>query len=332
MFAGGSHPSFALAATMLDHLAEVAISARQVGRITEEVGAEMTRQRDLQTARFQDRTLPAAVAGIPSLAVVEIDGGRFQARDPAAGSGPGAHGVGWKEDKVACLVTMTGAASDHDPHPDLPACFTDKPGVARLVKGLTSQGSLSELTDAADRDETPAAPPPATAPPAPPPPWPPHPLVRTTVATTRDCDALGPMVAAEAHARHFDRAPRQVVLGDGGKWIWGIQKLYFSKYTPIVDFVHVLSYIYLVAKAVATSPTEHWETYLRWARACWQGTVATVITELNSWRDRLGPIPADEDVPKTDPRHVVAATLGYLENNQSRMNYPHYCPWHENLH
>jgi hypothetical protein len=70
VFAGGSHPSFALAATMLDHLADVKISARQVGRITEEIGAEMTRQRDLQTARFQDKTLPAAVAGSPSLAVV----------------------------------------------------------------------------------------------------------------------------------------------------------------------------------------------------------------------------------------------------------------------
>jgi len=332
VFAGGSHPSFALAATMLDHLAEVAISARQVGRITEEVGAEMTRQRDLQTARFQDRTLPAAVAGIPSLAVVEIDGGRFQARDPAAGSGPGAHGVGWKEDKVACLVTMTGAASDHDPHPDLPACFTDKPGVARLVKGLTSQGSLSELTDAADRDETPAAP--RRRLPRRPrrrrghptrwcgPPWP------RPATVTRWGPWWRPRRTPATSTAPRARSSWATAANGSGEF----RSFTFRKYTPIVDFVHVLSYIYLVAKAVATSPTEHWETYLRWARACWQGTVATVITELNSWRDRLGPIPADEDVPKTDPRHVVAATLGYLENNQSRMNYPHYCPWHENLH
>ena len=50
----------------------------------------------------------------------------------------------------------------------------------------------------------------------------------------------------------------------------------------------------------------------------------TVLTELNRWRDHLGPIPEDEDVPKTDPRKVVATTWGYLENNRPRMNYPHY--------
>jgi hypothetical protein len=309
---------------MLDKLAEVALSDRQVGRITAEIGSEMARQRDLKTARFQNKTLPAAVAGIPQVAVVEIDGGRFQARAAAAGRGPGAHDVAWKEDKVACLVTMTGETFDHDPHPDLPACFTEKPAVTKLIKELTSRGSLSELTDPSGDDETPEPRVLVAETPDPPPPWPPQPLVRTTVATTRDCEALGPMAAAEAHARHFDRAPRRVFLGDGGKWIWGIQKTYFAKYTAIVDFIHVLSYLYLAAKAVGTSATEHWETYLRWAKACWQGDVETVLTELSRWRDQLGPIPDDEEVPKTDPRQVVATTWGYLENNRARMNYPHY--------
>jgi len=325
VFAGGSHPSFEMAAKALEKLADVKVSDRQLGRITEEIGTEMTRQRDLKTTRHQEKTLPVAVAGIPSLVVVEIDGGRYLARDPAAGTGPGAHGVGWKEDKAACLVTMTGAVFDHDPHPDLPTCFTDKKSVAKLVKGLTSQGSLSELTDASGGDETPelsvfaAADTPTTRPK-----WPPKPLVRTSIATIRDCDALGPMVAAEAHARNFDRAPRKVFLGDGGKWIWGIQKTYFSKYTAVVDFVHVLSYVYLAAKAVCTSSDEHWETYLRWASACWQGNVETVITELTRWRDHLGLILDDEKLPKTDPRKVVATTLGYVENNRSRMNYAQY--------
>jgi hypothetical protein len=325
VFAGGSHPSFEMGVKALDKLAAVKISDRQLGRITEEIGTEMTERRDLKTARHLEKTLPVAVAGIPSLVVVEIDGGRYLARDPAAGTGPGAHGVGWKEDKVACLVTMTGAAFDHDPHPDLPGCFADKKSVAKLVKGLTAQGSLSELTDASVGDETPeltvvtATDTPSTRRE-----WPPEPLVRTSIATTRDCDALGPMVAAEAHVRNFERAPRKVFLGDGGKWIWGIQKTYFSKYTAVVDFVHALSYMYLSAKAVGTSSGEHWETYLRWASACWQGDVETVIAELARWRDHLGPIRDDEELPKTHPRKVVATALGYLENNRSRMNYAQY--------
>lgn len=314
-----------MAVTALEKLAEIKISGRQLGRITEEIGTEMARQRDLKTACHQRKTLPVAVAGVPSLAVVEIDGGRYQARDPAAVAGPGAHGVGWKEDKVASLVTMTGTTFDQDPHPDLPTCFTDKKGVAKLVKGLTSQGSLGELADASGGDETPELTVvDAIDPPAPPPSWPPKPLVRTTVATTHDCDALGPMVAAEAHARHFDDAPRRAFLGDGGKWIWGIQKTYFSKFTPIVDFVHVLAYLYLAAKAVGTSPDEHWKTYLGWATGCWQGKVEAVIDELTRWRDRLGVIVAGEELSKTDPRRVVATTLGYLENNRLRMKYPEY--------
>jgi hypothetical protein len=315
-----------MAATALEKLAEVKISDHQVNRITQEIGAEMARQRDLRTARFQAKTLPAAVAGIPSLAVIEIDGGRYQARDPAAGSGPGSHGLQWKEDKFACLVTMTGTTHDHDPHPDLPRCFLDKKGVAELVKGLTSQGSMKELRDASGGDgesaESTASQ--ATQTPDPVPAWPPEPLVRTAVATTGDCDALGPMAAAEAQSRNFDRAPRKAFVGDGSQWIWGIQKTLFPKYTPIVDFIHVLSYVYLAAKAIASSPGEHWETYLEWARACWQGNVERVITRLTEWRDRLGPIPDDQECPKTDPRQVIATSLGYLENNRSRMKYSEY--------
>ena len=57
--------------------------------------------------------------------------------------------------------------------------------------------------------------------------WPPRPLVRTSVATTQASEAFGPMVAAEARARNFDRAERKAFVADGGKWIWSIQKVYF---------------------------------------------------------------------------------------------------------
>ena len=101
MIAGGSHPSFGLAAKMLGQLAEVTISGRQVGRITEEIGQEMAEKRDLKTNQFQDKTLASAVIGVPRVAVVEMDGGRFLAR--GCGSGPGSHEASWKEDKIACL-------------------------------------------------------------------------------------------------------------------------------------------------------------------------------------------------------------------------------------
>ena len=55
--------------------------------------------------------------------------------------------------------------------------------------------------------------------------WPPRPLVRTSVATTQASEAFGPMVAAEARARNFDRAERKAFVADGGKWIWSIQSV-----------------------------------------------------------------------------------------------------------
>ena len=58
MIAGGSHPSFGLAAKMLGQLAEVTISGRQVGRITEEIGQEMAEKRDLKTTSSRTRPWP----------------------------------------------------------------------------------------------------------------------------------------------------------------------------------------------------------------------------------------------------------------------------------
>ena len=163
------------------------------------------------------------VANVPAVAVIEVDGGRLQVR--AADAGRGVHDPAWKEDKIGCLVTMQSTVQETDPHPDLPACFTDPPRVAALVRGVSSQGALSDLegvtatattpepTPEADADATQAAPP-----------WQPEPLVRTCVATTQSSDDFGPMVAAEAQARNFGAAGRQAFVGDGQAWNWTLQK------------------------------------------------------------------------------------------------------------
>ena len=88
------------------------------------------------------------------------------------------------------------------------------------------------------------------------------------------------MVAAEAHRRNFFAAQARAFVGDGGAWIWTLQKTYFSTFEPIVDFVHVLTHVYLAAKAVGGSATVVWECYLAWATACWQGRVAVVLEQL----------------------------------------------------
>ena len=84
----------------------------------------------------------------------------------------------------------------------------------------------------------------------------------------------------------FSRPRLRAFLGDGGSWIWTLHKTYFPTFEPIVDFVHVLTYVYLAAKAVGGSAAAVWERYLGWATACWQGRVATVLEAVarDSWR------------------------------------------------
>jgi hypothetical protein len=76
--------------------------------------------------------------------------------------------------------------------------------------------------------------------------------------------------------------------------------------------------------AVAHSQAERWQTYLEWMTACWQGRVAEVLKELRQWQERLGPILPEEKPPGSNARVVVAKAVTYLENNQTRMDYPRY--------
>jgi hypothetical protein len=50
--------------------------------------------------------------------------------------------------------------------------------------------------------------------------------------------------------------------------------------------------------------------------------VAQVLEELRHWRTKLGEPP--KEAPENDPRQIVALTITYLGNNQSRMDYPAY--------
>ena len=305
----------------MSDLAEVEISGRQLGRISHEVGKQLEDARDQRVADFQAHRLVPETEVAPKLAVVSIDGGRYQTR--SGGQGPGAHDPAWREDKVADLVTMSTRSHAEDPHPELPRCFTQKKEVVELVQGITSQGAMADVIDPTAEESIPLtvfepAEDQADAS------WPPEPLVRTCEATTRDSEAFGPMVATEAQRRNFFAATSRVFLGDGGLWIWKIHRIHFPDFEPIVDFVHVLTYVYLAAKAIGGGADATWQRYLRWATACWQGRVSEVLDELRRALEAMPrPTESREEKP-TDPYHVIAKTIGYLEHNQPRMDYPRY--------
>jgi hypothetical protein len=303
-------------------MAGIAIGESQVRRLAHEVGGDLVRDRDRKAAEHRRRQLPPRTAVIPAAVVVEIDGGRIRTR--AAGSAPGVHDAQNKEDKIACLATLSGPTFTADPCPEPPESFLCPRRVERLVaqmKGLSGGADPREIPGGqADPEVTPAGNEPTGR-------WSPERLVRTCVASLESSRSFGPLVAAEAQQRHFYEARRRAFVADGAAYNWSIHAGYFRDFEPVVDLLHVLCYLYSSARAVSGDEPGGWSRYVVWMRACWQGRVADVLGELDEWQTRLGQPPEGEArsaEDRSDPRRVVWEARSYLRNNQQRMDYPRY--------
>jgi hypothetical protein len=331
--AAGQVKSHQVAAKVLGVVGNIAISGRHVNRLAEEIGTELKEQRDRETEDYVHHRRQKPTPAAPALVAIGLDGGRVLTRQ--SGQGTGVHGQQWKEDKTACLLTLEGKTFSADPHPQPPRCFLDAPEVDKLVReiqahhGRREENELPQLAELSlGKQALPSAPPAPSAEPTTPAKkdWPPQRTkqARTCVATMQDCAAFGKMVAAEAHRRNFQAAPRGALLGDGSAWIWNLHAKWFPELTAVVDFVHALTYLYVTATVLASSVTERWQWYVGWMTLCWQGRVRAVIDDLEAHLGRLEPSPTTAKLPPTDPREVLRRTLTYLKNNESRMNYAEY--------
>ena len=321
--AGGKQPSYAAASEELKELAELNVPPMQVARVTQEIGEELIASREERVALHRRGELPADDGQPPvQIACIETDGGRIFTR--AAGNGRGVHEAQWKEDKVACLWRMRGKTYDKDPHPELPRCFQDEQHVRQLVRGLHgSAGSRrDEEDDTTDQTLGKKAGADEPRPSSRRRRWQPERVWRTCVATLQDVHAFGWQVAAEAQRRGFYQAKRKAFLGDGQQANWTVHKTHFPHFTAVLDFVHAVAYLFQAAGAVTSSPAAKWEQYIQWATAAWQGRIDDVIADLQRWQQILGELP--EKPSADDPGEVVRRTLGYLQNNRQRMNYPEY--------
>jgi hypothetical protein len=308
------------------------ISGRHINHLTEEVGTELAQQRDRATDDYVHHRRQPPAEPAPQVVAIGLDGGRIQTR--ATGQGPGVHDQHWNEDKVACLQTLASPTFAADPHPQPPHCFLDAPYVDELVRDLQTQHGPRQEDELPHLAELGLAAPPASPPVTPGPPrpaaprgaWPPQRQEggRTCVATLADSAAFGKMVAAEAYRRHFHGATRGALLGDGSAWIWALHAKWLPWLTAITDFVHPLTYLYVTAAVLASSVAQRWTWYVGWMTACWQGRVATVITELEGRLEQLGPYPGTGKPPAAEPREVLRRTLVYLRHNAPRMDYPAY--------
>lgn len=307
--------SFKRAAIVVKDVGDSKVSAKTIERVVHDVGRELAERRDANPKT--DDALARQPEEPPALAVVECDGGRIRTREP--GHGPGVHRTtdGWRETKNACLIRAACTTSADDPQPEPPACFSDPKHVAKIAE--TESLSVAAPVDLPQERE---GEPPDSEERIPPADWHPKRLVRTVLASMANSKTFGKQMAREAKRRRFDEAGAKAFLGDGLPWNWSIWKRHFAGFTPILDFIHVLSYLFLAAKAVHGKSCDAWDQYLVWMRGAWRGEVEQVLDELRAWQLKLGAPP--DDAPETDPRTILEKTITYLTNNQGRMNYPEY--------
>jgi hypothetical protein len=320
VYAGANSVSFAHAASDLENLSDLSIDPKQVERHTERIGRERVEQRDAAVASFQARPLVekdvAADPGKPSppVAAVSTDGGRIQIRHEAGATAEDSSH--WRESKAATLVTYASAVSDVDPDPDVPRCFLDLNETLKLVRGMGHAAVGVDVSALATTESVAAA-----EPERPSRPGRPEPLVRSVLASRATADEFGPMVEQAAWERNFMGSKRQVFLGDGQAVNWTIQHEHFPTFTPVLDFVHALSYVFEAAFA-GRPPDEGATTYCRWIEVVWAGKVSSLLPELAQRVDALGG--PTEEMATHDPRRAVMDALRYLGNNADRMKYDEY--------
>lgn len=314
VWAGANNHSYPLAAEALAQLGEVRLSTKQVRRMVTQVGQARLTERDEAVRRQKAMPLAKRRAGSqasppPTLAVISMDGGRYQRRDNFRNQPMReATGTHWREDKVGCLLAMDSQEQACDPAPEFPQWLAQSEAVAELAKIGGKTG-----TDA--------------TPPAPEEPLlvgpkeldyePPKLRSREILASGAHAEEFGWQLEARAWQLGFPAAARQAFVADGQGVNWTIQQKHFPHATPILDLMHALSYAWSAAAAVPNQAL-----YRQWAEWIWKGEVARVIAALAELKMHVARAEGSSETAL--PSQPLEAAWTYYTNNQSRMNYPQY--------
>jgi hypothetical protein len=108
-----------------------------------------------------------------------------------------------------------------------------------------------------------------------------------------------------------------VILGDGALWIWNRAKDLGNKRTiEILDFYHACEYLSDLCKILYGEQTPQYRRHFHgWTKMFYRGQAAAVIEELKEIQKDTH----DEQVLK-----ALLQTIGYFQDNLSRMNYRKY--------
>jgi hypothetical protein len=271
------------------------LSAKTVERLVNQVGVELSEQQWCEANEKQ--------VVVPEVAVVSCDGGRIQTRE--TGHGPGVHEAKWRETKNASFERMTSAeVGDADPCPALPDTFREVAHVAKIAEKAPFSCESSAPQESSQYIG-------------------PDRILRTCISSLVNSQEFGVQMEREARRRRFDEARRRVFIGDGLPWNWSIQREHFAEFTPILDFIHAVQYLYSAAEVWETNDQRRWARYLELAEAVWQGRTDQVIEQLHGELAQRG-VAFEEALHMESPHEPLATAARYLANNRERMDYPRY--------
>lgn len=298
MHLAGAERSYGRASKLMRHILGHALSAKTIERLVNQVGPELA---NLHRAAQHEQQVIA-----PEVAVVSCDGGRIHTRE--MGHGPGVHGAKWRETKNASFERMTSEeVGDKDPCPALPDTFRRLAHVAKIAEKPAFECEHGQETR--EQPRTPYEGPKR--------------ILRTCISSLVDSQKFGLQMEHEARRRKFHEARRRVFIGDGLPWNWSIQREHFPEFTPILDFIHAVQYLYSAAQAWEADDEGRWSRYLELTEAVWQGRVEKVIEALRGELAARG-VAAPEELPEASPHEPLATAARYLDNNRGRMDYPRY--------
>jgi hypothetical protein len=338
--------SFPQGSIAAEKLLNVSIGRKRLERLTERIGAERIEARELETTAVEKLTLMEKIAGPPGVkpptaCAVSGDGGRLQKVNQHPDSK-----THWFEYKAAICLELGNlhhaddpSLPEGDPCPEVPSFLLNFEQVETLTREIGQKAAAVPKTEndddpvvgegtnephdleatlaaAAARLQRESSSPRNL-------PLSPRVKSRDVVATLGDCNELSRLLVARAWNLGMFQAERKGFIGDGGAWLWTIWEREFKPYdfVGILDIIHAVTHVFAGAMAGQPSQTG-WLVYDRWIRWIWSGHVAKVIVALETRQQEVG-LPTDED-GVTSPRKIVDATLTYLRNQQSRMDYPQY--------
>ena len=141
----------------------------------------------------------------------------------------------------------------------------------------------------------------------------------TYVGAIETAAEFGPRIYAEAVRRGLRQAQQQIVLGDGGVWIWGIAAQHFPFATQIVDLLvqelkahfHARQHLADLGKIVYGTVSEKAREWTAARKAeLDNGDVEAVVAAMEGLRPQ--PQKVDEEIRKE---------IEYFQTNKDRMRY-----------